>query len=74
MMLQCLRIGAAEDFFGSGYLIRGTVGNQKKLVGLKRRLVLQYAVLGNAQAVQAGPKRAQTAHHDGAFQRPDDPS
>jgi len=40
MMLQCLRLGAVEDFFGSVYLVRRTVGNQKKLVGLKRRLIL----------------------------------
>jgi len=40
MMLQRLRLGAVEDFFGAVYLIRGTVGNQKKLVGLKRRLIL----------------------------------
>ena len=40
MMLQRLRLGAVEDFFGSVYLVRRTVGNQKKLVGLKRRLIL----------------------------------
>ena len=34
MMLQRFRLGAVEDFFGAVYLIRRTVGNQKKLIGL----------------------------------------
>src|ERR1039458_1498256 len=74
MVLQYLRLGAVEDFLGTGYFIHGAVRNQHKLVGLKRRLVPQDAVLGDPEAVQAGSNRAQTAYHDGAFQRPNDPS
>ncbi len=50
--------------------IHGAVGNQNKIVGLKRRLVPQDAILGNAQAKQTCPNGAQATHHDGAFQRP----
>src|ERR1039458_818057 len=74
MMLQRLRRGAAQDFFGTGCFIQGAVCNQHKLPGLERRLVLQYAVLGDAQAVQAGPNSAQTAHQDRSFQCPNDPT
>ena len=34
MVLQCLRLGAAEDFLGTGDFIRGAMGKQEKLVGL----------------------------------------
>jgi hypothetical protein len=42
MMLQRLRSGAAEDFFGTGCFIQGAVRNQHKLPGLERRLALHY--------------------------------
>jgi len=74
MVLHCLRPGTVEYFFGVGYVIDGAVGNQDKLARLERRLVLQYAVLGNAKTVQAGAERAQAAHQGGTFQRPDDPT
>jgi len=74
MVLQGVRRGAVEDFFRPGCVIHRAVDHQDKLVGLQRRLIFQYAVLGDAQAVKAGAKRAHAADHDGAFQRRDDPT
>jgi len=74
MVFQCLRLGADENFFGMAYVIDGAVGDQNELAALERCLVPQYAVLGDAQAVQAGANRAQTAYHDHAFHSPEDPT
>ena len=51
MMIQYLRFGVVEYFFGMDRIIRGTMDNKDKLAGLDRLFVPQYTVLGNAQAV-----------------------
>jgi len=58
VVLQFHRLGSRQYVFGAGCVIHGAVGQQDELAGLQRRLVLQYAVLRDAQAVQAGSKRA----------------
>jgi hypothetical protein len=55
MLLQCLRINPVEDVFSMTYLIHGAVGNQDELIGLQRRLVLQYAVFGDAKLYNPAP-------------------
>ena len=55
MVLYRVRIAAVEDFFGLGCLLRGTMSQQQEFVGFKSRLVLQNAVLGNAQTVLGRP-------------------
>ena len=51
MMIQYLRLGVIEYFFGMDRIIRGAMDDKDKLAGLDRLLILQYTVLGNAQAV-----------------------
>ena len=51
MVLQCLRLGMVEDFFGMGRVIHRAMGNQDKLAGLERRLVPQDAVLGDTHTI-----------------------
>jgi hypothetical protein len=58
MVLNGLRLGAVEEFFCTGYYIQEAVSNPDKSARLDRRLIPQDAVLGDAHAVQAGPKRA----------------
>src|ERR1035441_7678228 len=62
-----------QDVPGPGHLVPCAMSQQEKLVGLERRLILHDAVLGNAYAIQPRAERAQSAHHNGAFQRADDP-
>ena len=50
----------------------GTVGDQNIFAAFYGGLVLDDAVLGNAHAVKSGTQRAQTAHHQRAFQCADD--
>ena len=58
MVFQRIGHGTVEDFFGARCVVHGARHHQDKLVGLQRRLILQYAVFGDAQAVQAGANRA----------------
>lgn len=57
-----------------GCFIHRTMDNQDKLAGLECRLIPQHAILGNSKAVQTGPESAQTAHHDGTFECPYNPT
>jgi hypothetical protein len=46
---------------------------QEEIIGLEGRFVLHNAVLRDADAVQTGADRAQSADNNSAFQRADNP-
>jgi len=67
-------VGRLQDIPGFGHLVRGAMSQEEELVGLQRCLVRHDAVFGDASAIQPCPERAQSDHHNRAFQRADDPS
>ena len=65
--------GALQDTPRSLHFVNGSVNHQKELVGLERGLVVEYAVFGNADAVQGRANRAKATDNRGPFQGADDP-
>jgi hypothetical protein len=62
---------APEDRLGARHLLGRAVCGHQKAVGLDRRFVCNYAVLGDAAAIQGRAECAQPADDDGAFDRGD---
>jgi len=52
--------GPLEEPLRRGHVVCGAVRNDDELIGLERRLVLEDAVLGDADAVEACADRRQT--------------
>ena len=67
-------LGACKDVFCLGYCIGSSMNNQKELVGLQRDVVLEHAVLGDANAHKACAHRAYASDKDRAFKCCDDPA
>jgi len=69
MNIHLYRRGPLNRLFRLRHLIRGAVRDQQEPVRLQRYLILENAVLGNTDAVQAGADRAQTTHDNRSLQR-----
>ena len=73
MLVKQKGAGRAEDPFSRGHVVESAVRDDDELVGLEGRLVLDDAVFGNPNAVEARTERRQSPDHGGLTQGADDP-
>jgi len=73
MNIDLYRRGLFNRLLCLGHLVRRAVRDQQELVRLQRHLILENAVLGDTDAVQAGADRAQPTHDDRSLQGGYDP-